>query len=95
MSGLLAYEALGDLGTDDVVVDTPVADAVPVRRVNEAVLLVPILRAGLGMVPAIQEIVPTDRGGARGPAPRRGDLAVGGLSEPIAPRPHRSAGHRV
>lgn len=58
MSGLLAYEALGDLGTDDAVVDTPVADAVPVRRVNEVVLLVPILRAGLGMVPAIQEIVP-------------------------------------
>jgi uracil phosphoribosyltransferase len=54
----LAYEALRDLGTDDAVVDTPVADAVPVRRVNEVVLLVPILRAGLGMVQAIQEIVP-------------------------------------
>ena len=39
-------------------VDTPVADAAPVRRVGEVVLLVPILRAGLGMVQAIQEIVP-------------------------------------
>ena len=58
VSGLLAYEALRDLGTDEVVIDTPVADAVPVRRVNEVVLLVPILRAGLGMVQAIQEIVP-------------------------------------
>ena len=58
VSGLLAYEALRDLGTDVVLVDTPVADAVPVRRVNEVVLLVPILRAGLGMVQAIQEIVP-------------------------------------
>ena len=58
VSGLLAYEALRDLGTDEVMVDTPVADAVPVRRVNEVVLLVPILRAGLGMVQAIQEIVP-------------------------------------
>ena len=28
MSGLLAYEALRDLGTDQVVVDTPVADGV-------------------------------------------------------------------
>jgi len=58
VSGLLAYEALRDLGTDLVTIDTPVADAVPVRRVTEAVLLVPILRAGLGMVQAIQEMVP-------------------------------------
>ena len=58
VSGLLAYEALRDLGTDDVAVDTPVAGAAAARRVNEVVLLVPILRAGLGMVQAIQEIVP-------------------------------------
>jgi uracil phosphoribosyltransferase len=58
VSGLLAYEALRDLGTDEVLVDTPVAAAVPVSRVNEVVLLVPILRAGLGMVQAIQEVVP-------------------------------------
>ncbi len=58
VSGLLAYEALRDLGTDAVAVDTPVAEAAPARRVAEVVLLVPILRAGLGMVPAIQEIVP-------------------------------------
>ena len=58
VSGLLAYESLRDLGTDQVTIDTPVADAAPARRVAEAVLLVPILRAGLGMVQAIQEIVP-------------------------------------
>ena len=58
VSGLLAYEALRDLGTEAVTVDTPVADAAPARRVAEVVLLVPILRAGLGMVQAIQEIVP-------------------------------------
>jgi uracil phosphoribosyltransferase len=58
VSGLLAYEALRDLGTDALTVDTPVADAVQVRQVAEAVLLVPILRAGLGMVQAIQEMVP-------------------------------------
>ncbi len=58
VSGLLAYEALRDLGTTEVSVDTPVADAAPARRVAEVVLLVPILRAGLGMVQAIQEIVP-------------------------------------
>ena len=39
VSGLLAYEALRDLGTEAVTVDTPVADAAPARRVAEAVLL--------------------------------------------------------
>jgi uracil phosphoribosyltransferase len=58
VSGLLAYEALRDLGTEETAVDTPVADGAPARRVAEVVLLVPILRAGLGMVQAIQEIVP-------------------------------------
>lgn len=58
VSGLLAYEALRDLGTTAVTVDTPVADGAQARRVAEVVLLVPILRAGLGMVQAIQEIVP-------------------------------------
>jgi uracil phosphoribosyltransferase len=58
VSGLMAYEALRDLGTTEVSVDTPVADGAPARRVAEVVLLVPVLRAGLGMVQAIQEIVP-------------------------------------
>jgi uracil phosphoribosyltransferase len=58
VAGLLAYEALRDLGTTAVAVDTPVADAAPAHCVAEVVLLVPILRAGLGMVQAIQEIVP-------------------------------------
>jgi uracil phosphoribosyltransferase len=58
VSGFLAYEALRDLGTEATTVDTPVAAAAPVRRVGEVVLLVPILRAGLGMIQAIQEIVP-------------------------------------
>jgi uracil phosphoribosyltransferase len=54
----LAYEALRDLGTVEVTVDTPVAAGAPGRRVNENILVVPILRAGLGMVQAIQEVVP-------------------------------------
>jgi len=57
-SGLLAYEASRDLGTRRISVDTPVAPGAPAHRVDEVVLLVPILRAGLGMVQAIQEVVP-------------------------------------
>ena len=58
LSAVLAYEALRDLRTAEHRVDTPVARDVVCRRVNEMVLLVPILRAGLGMVPAIQEVLP-------------------------------------
>ncbi len=58
ISQFMAYEALRDLGTAPVVVDTPVADGAPGRKVIENVLIVPILRAGLGMVHAIQEVIP-------------------------------------
>jgi len=58
ISRFLAYEALRDLGTAPVVVDTPVADGALGRTVIENVLVVPILRAGLGMVQAMQEVVP-------------------------------------
>jgi uracil phosphoribosyltransferase len=58
ISAFLAYEAVRDLGTTEVRVDTPVMAAAPARRVTETVLVVPILRAGLGMVQAIQEVVP-------------------------------------
>ena len=58
LSAVLAYEALRDLRTAEHRVDTPVAVDVACRRVSEMVLLVPILRAGLGMVPAIQEVLP-------------------------------------
>ncbi len=58
VSGLLAYEALRDLGTTEVSIDTPVTEGASAQRVSEVVLLVPILRAGLGMVQAVQEVVP-------------------------------------
>jgi uracil phosphoribosyltransferase len=58
ISRFMAYEALRDLGTAPVTVDTPVTDGAPARRVVEKILVVPVLRAGLGMVQAIQEVVP-------------------------------------
>lgn len=54
----VAYEALRDLRTDTVEVLTPIAP-VDVRRVSETVLVVPVLRAGLGMVPALQALLPS------------------------------------
>jgi uracil phosphoribosyltransferase len=58
LSTFVAYEALRDLTTVERRVDTPVASGVWCRRVDEMVLLVPVLRAGLGMVPAIQTALP-------------------------------------
>jgi uracil phosphoribosyltransferase len=58
LSTFVAYDALRDLATVDRRIDTPVASGVWCRRVEEMVLLVPVLRAGLGMVPAIQAVLP-------------------------------------
>jgi len=57
ISTFVAYEALGHLATEQVSVRTPVGEA-SCTRIAETVLLVPVLRAGLGMVPAIQELLP-------------------------------------
>jgi uracil phosphoribosyltransferase len=58
VSRFLAYEALGDLRMSEVTVDTPVVDGAVVAQVDEEILVVPVLRAGLGMVQAIQEVAP-------------------------------------
>lgn len=57
LSTFVAYEALQDLATEQVSVATPVGVA-QCTKIAETVLLVPILRAGLGMIPAIQELLP-------------------------------------
>jgi uracil phosphoribosyltransferase len=61
VSAFVAYEALRDLSMSGTVLDTPVAAGVSFPRIDETVLLVPILRAGLGMVPSIQELLPLTR----------------------------------
>ncbi|MHB1500056.1 MAG: uracil phosphoribosyltransferase [Candidatus Dormibacteria bacterium] len=53
----LAYEALRDLPTSPRQRRTPVGD-VEAREVTEEVLVVPVLRAGLGMVPGVQQVAP-------------------------------------
>ena len=54
---LLAYEAMADLRLDECTVETPLATA-PGYRLREDVGLVPILRAGLGMVDGVLEMIP-------------------------------------
>jgi uracil phosphoribosyltransferase len=57
ISLLLIYEATADLATAPLEVETPMGMA-PCRDVVEKIGLVPILRAGLGMVEGVWEMLP-------------------------------------
>jgi uracil phosphoribosyltransferase len=61
LSRFVAYEAFRDAPLVEVQIDTPVQRGVTAHIVDEEHLVVPILRAGLGMVPAVQEALPRSR----------------------------------
>jgi uracil phosphoribosyltransferase len=56
---LLAYEATRDVRVDRVTVTTPVAEAVGSHLASPKPLVVPILRAGLGMLDGMMRLLPT------------------------------------
>jgi uracil phosphoribosyltransferase len=56
---LLAYEATRDVRTEPTEVDTPLAPAMGVRLSAPKPLVVPILRAGLGMLDGMTRLLPT------------------------------------
>ncbi|MFE0458198.1 uracil phosphoribosyltransferase [Kitasatospora sp. NPDC058965] len=56
---LLAYEATRDVRTDEVEITTPVAVTTGVRLSYPRPLVVPILRAGLGMLDGMTRLLPT------------------------------------
>jgi uracil phosphoribosyltransferase len=62
ISMLLVAEALRDLPSADVVIDTPLGPASG-RRIERDVVVVPVLRAGLGMLDAVLTLVPSARVG--------------------------------
>ena len=62
ISLLLAAEATRDVPSRDVTVETPLGPAGG-RRITRDVVVVPVLRAGLGMLDAILELIPTARVG--------------------------------
>ena len=61
----LAYEALRGIPVESVEVETPLAVAKGVRVKGE-IVLVPILRAGVGMLDAVMDMVPNARVGFLG-----------------------------
>lgn len=58
IAALLAYEATADLVTSPVEIETPL-EKMQAQELKEKIGLVPILRAGLGMVEGIWELMPS------------------------------------
>lgn len=60
---LLAYEVTSELGTEEVRVETPLESTTGDIVLGERLTLVPILRAGLGMVDGVLDLIPNMRVG--------------------------------
>lgn len=62
IAGLMAYEITRDFPLKPVEINTPICKSVQYELANE-VVIVPILRAGLGMVDGIRSMIPTAKVG--------------------------------
>ncbi len=71
---LLAYEATRQVRTSAVTVNTPVAPASGVRLAKPVPLVVPVLRAGLGMLDGMTRLLPTAEVGFLGMVRDEGTL---------------------
>ena len=60
---LMGYEALADLETEDIEIETPLEKTMSPVISGRKLAVVPILRAGLGMVSGILALVPTAKVG--------------------------------
>ena len=63
ISGLMCYEATRNLPTEEVMVQTPVAKATCYKLAGKKLAIIPILRAGLGMVDAMLDLIPSAKVG--------------------------------
>ncbi|MGA2968357.1 MAG: uracil phosphoribosyltransferase [Acidimicrobiales bacterium] len=88
ISRFVAYEAFRDTPVTSTTVDTPVVKGAPAVRVDIEYVIVPILRAGLGMSPAVQEVLPHHRvclvGLRRDEATLQPTVYLDGLPETLA-----------
>lgn len=60
---LLAYEVSRDLPLEDIEIETPLVKTTEKKLAGKKVVVVPILRAGLGMVDGILDLIPAARVG--------------------------------
>ncbi len=61
ISMLMCYEATRDLPLEDVEIETPICKMTAKHISGKKLAIVPILRAGLGMVEAISSLIPSAR----------------------------------
>jgi uracil phosphoribosyltransferase len=78
---LLAYEATRDVRTETVEVTTPVATTTGTRLAEPRPLVVPILRAGLGMLEGMTRLLPTAEVGFLGMIRNEETLAASTYAE--------------
>ena len=60
---LECYEATRDLALEDYPVETPMGKTIGKRLAGKKLAIIPILRAGLGMVPGMQTLIPSAKVG--------------------------------
>lgn len=63
VAGLMAFEITRDLPLEDITIQTPVTEATTKILSGKKIGLVPILRAGLGMVDGILSLIPAAKVG--------------------------------
>lgn len=61
IASLMAYEVTRELSVEDVEIETPVAKTTQKQLAGKKLAIVPILRAGLGMVDGIMKLIPAAR----------------------------------
>ena len=59
IAGLMCYDATRNLPTEEVKVETPVATATCHMLAGKKLAIIPILRAGLGMVDSMVDMIPS------------------------------------
>ena len=59
IAGLMCYEATRNLRTEEIMVETPITTAKCKQLAGKKMAIVPILRAGLGMVDSMVALIPS------------------------------------
>lgn len=77
IGNLITYEATRDLELDEVTIETPICETTVKKLGGKKLAIVPILRAGLGMVDGMLSLVPSAKVGH-----------IGLYRDPVTAEPH-------